>query len=245
MRVLLCALTGLGNPILESLLAWPRMSALFVITRREPGRFPHYSCAQLDAHCSSLGIPCRTDLRLDSPEGLAVVGGFKPDVLICATFHQRIPSSVLGQIGRLRLNIHSSLLPALRGPTPTNWAILRGEEETGITFHQLSEGLDEGALYAQRRLAVGNRTDGELRHALAELAAAELRDVLDKILDGELAPVAQDVTQASSFPRVATEEGLKIILQEKIPLGRLERGLTPMPGPDFLERVLRGMDEGA
>jgi len=245
MRLLLCALTGMGNHVLESLMAWPRLGELAVITRREPGPFPHYCCGQLDALCASRGIVCRTDLRLDSAEGQAFVSGFAPSVLLCATFHQRIPAGILARRALRALNVHPSLLPGYRGPTPTNWAILRGEAETGISFHQLSEGLDEGGLYAQRRLAVGERTDGELRLALAELAASEVCGVLDEVLEGRLAPVDQDVSRASWLPKVGSPEGLKILLRERPPRERLQRGLTPLPGVDFLERVLRELEEPA
>ena len=173
------------------------------------------------------------------------MAGFTPDVLLCATFHQRIPAEVLAQARRCALNIHSSLLPGFRGPTPTNWAILRGERETGVSFHQLTEGLDEGGLFTQMRLEVGQRTDGELRLALAELAAREVCGVLDGIVDGKLTPRPQDPSQAFWLPRAGSDEGLGILLRERPPKDRLLRGLSPLPGPDFLARVLRGLDESA
>lgn len=245
MRLLFCALTGMGNAVLEALLAWPRLSALAVITRQEAGPFPHYPCGQLDALCAERGIPCRTDLRLADAEGLAFAQGFAPDVLLCATFHQRIPAEMLALPTRAAVNIHPSLLPGYRGPTPTNWAILRGETETGVSFHQLSEGLDEGGLYAQKRLAIGNRNDGELRQALAGLAAGAVRGVLDEILaeepDKRLAPMPQDASQAFWLPKAGSDAGLKLLLKERPPLDRLQRGLSPLPGPEFLARVLAGL----
>ena len=245
MRVLLCALTGMGNLVLEALLAWPRCMTLSVLTRSESGLFPHYSCGHLDALCADQGIPCRTDLSLTSPEALDYMRSFKPDVLLCATFHQRVPPEVLALAGRAALNIHMSLLPAYRGPTPTSWTILRGERETGISFHQLSEGLDEGVLYAQRRMAVNGRTDGELRLALSELAAAEVCGVLDGVLGGWLTPTPQDESRAFWLPKAGSEEALTLLVGERPPLERLERGLMPQPGPDFLARVRRALADTA
>lgn len=238
MRVLLCALTGMGNHVLEALLSWPGLTELSVLTRREAGRFPHYSCGQLSELCAARGVPCRDALRLDSAEGRAFVADFAPELLLCATFHQRIPAEVLALARRAAINIHPSLLPAHRGPTPTNWAILRGEAETGVSFHELSEGLDEGGIYLQRRLAVGGRTDGELRLALAELAARELPAVLDGVLDGSLRQAPQDASLASWLPNIASEQGLALLLADPPPRERLERGLTPLPGPALLERIL-------
>lgn len=242
MRVILCALTGMGNHIFESLRTWSRLRALLVITRREPGPFPHYPCDQLDALCAGQGVACRTDLCLDSCEGRGVVEGFKPDVLLSATFHQRIPAWALAPFTPLALNIHPSLLPGYRGPTPTNWAILRGEPETGVSFHKLVKEMDAGDLYAQRRLPIGGRTDGELRLALAELAASAVCGILEEIVDGRLAAVPQDTSKSTWQPKVDSEAGFAILRQQRLSQERLKRGLTPMPGPKFLERIVRERD---
>jgi len=236
MRVLLCALTGMGNHVLEALLSWPRLTELSVLTRRETGRFPHYSCGQLSELCAARGVPCRSDLRLASSEGLEFATRFAPDVLLCATFHQRIPAEVLA-VARFAINIHPSLLPGYRGPTPTNWTILRGELETGISFHQMNEMIDEGGVYLQRRLLIGDRTDGELRQALAVLAAENLGPDLDGVIDGRLHPTPQDASKAFWLPNVSSDEGLSILIREKPRKERLVRGLTPLPGSTFVERV--------
>lgn len=238
MRILLCALTGMGNHVLEALLSWPGLTELSVLTRREAGGFPHYPCGQLSELCAARGVPCRDALRLDSAEGRAFVADFAPELLLCATFHQRIPAEVLALARRAALNIHSSLLPAYRGATPTNWAIMRGEARTGVTFHQMCGEVDAGGVLLQSALEIGGRNDGELRQALGLLAADELRRVLDGVLSGALEAVPQREDKALWLPKAWSPEGLALLSRSSIPLDKIVRGFTPFPGREFIEGIL-------
>lgn len=233
MRVLLAALTGMGNAVLEALLLSPLVDALAVVTRRESGPFPYYPCRPLEDACRDAGVACRADADLDAPAGLECVRSFAPDLLLTATYHRIVPPAVLNCAG-LAVNIHPSLLPRYKGPTPTNWAVAFGEAESGVSFHILSVQIDSGALLMQYRTPIACLTDGEVRRKLYALAGRHTSDLLAAVAAGQCAPL-QLFTAGSSHPRFASERGVGLLRKGGFVRENLVRAVTPYPGTQFLE----------
>lgn len=233
MRVLLAALTGMGNEALAALRACPLVRELVVVTRREAGPFPYYPCPQLADACREAGVECRLDADLDSPAGFDLVGAFAPDVLLTATYHRIVPRRVL-EACALAVNIHPSLLPLYKGPTPTNWAVACGEAESGASFHLLAAEIDSGHLLMQYRTPIAGLTDGEVRQRVYALAGRHTPDLLAAVAAGACAP-APMAEGGSAHPRFASERGVQLLRAGGFTRENLLRAATPYPGTQFLE----------
>ncbi len=134
MRVLLCALTGFGNKVLDALME-DRVEVVAVLTRREPGPFPHYPEENLAVYAKEKGILVLEEFTWDDVAGLIEVG--KPQMMLAATFHKIIPWRILNAVPH-KINLHPSLLPKYKGQKPIEAALERQEKEIGLTAHVLT-----------------------------------------------------------------------------------------------------------
>jgi methionyl-tRNA formyltransferase len=153
------------------------------------------------------------------------------DVAVVLAYGRILPAKVLEAPRSGCLNLHASILPRYRGAAPIQWAIMRGEETTGISLMQMDEGLDTGPVYATRELPILADDDaGSLSAKLADLAAEVVRVDLPKAVRGELALAPQDHALATFAPPLTREHAR---IDWTAPAGRIVdqiRGLSPRPG---------------
>ncbi|MFN8651978.1 MAG: methionyl-tRNA formyltransferase [Gemmatimonadales bacterium] len=129
------------------------------------------------------------------------------------------------------INVHASLLPALRGAAPIQWSILNGDETTGISIIQLEAGLDSGpVLHTIQTEVAADETGGELTERLAELGAAALIEALTLIDAGEATPVPQDHGLATFAPKVNRQTARLDWGQDAASVARVIRAFDPEPG---------------
>jgi hypothetical protein len=137
------------------------------------------------------GMPVLQPPRLRDagwPERLTAYGA---DLAVVVAFGQILSKAVLDAPTRGSINIHASLLPKYRGAAPIQWAIIRGETETGITTFQMDPGMDTGDVLLMRATAIGpEETAGELSERLARLGAETIVETLARL--DSLTPVPQD-----------------------------------------------------
>jgi methionyl-tRNA formyltransferase len=145
-------------------------------------------------------IPFSVVRSINDPSVVQAVSGLNPDLLVCCSFSQIMKSPILKTPRLAAVNIHPSLLPKYRGPLPSFWAIYNGEHESGVTFHLMQTGIDEGLILKQFSLPIDSKwNESELTSQLFELAAQQVATVLQEFLHGECTPVLQDETQATYF----------------------------------------------
>src|SRR3989304_5500371 len=101
-----------------------------------------------------LGLPILQPEKIRSPEALAALAAWAPDVIVVAAFGQILPASVLRAAPHGCLNVHASLLPRWRGAAPIQAALLHGDVETGVTIMKMDAGVDTGPILARRALAI-------------------------------------------------------------------------------------------
>jgi len=130
-----------------------------------------------------------------------------PDIAIVASYGLIIPKEVLDWPKYGCLNIHPSLLPKYRGPSPIQTAILDGQHETGVTIMKLDEKMDHGPIIAQETLPILRKGFTKLHDELARLGAKTLIDALPKYADGELKPVPQDDSKATTTKMINKDMG--------------------------------------
>lgn len=142
------------------------------------------------------------------PEFIAQLAEFAPDLFVVADFGQILAIDTLEAAVHGGINIHASLLPKYRGAAPIQWAIIEGEEETGVSIIQMNEQLDAGGILLQERVLIEpDETGGELETRLAQLGARLARDVIERLRNGRVEPLPQSTERASKAPRLNKRHG--------------------------------------
>lgn len=166
-----------------------------------------------------------------SAEVQAELAELKPDAIIVAAYGKLLPKPVLDLAPLGCLNVHPSLLPRHRGPSPVATTILNGDQVTGVTIMLLDEGMDTGPLIAQHEyLMKGNETTDQLTTALFELGGKLLEESLPQWQSGELLSEPQDESLASVTRKLVRADGLADWTLSADELETRARAFTPWPG---------------
>jgi methionyl-tRNA formyltransferase len=194
--------------------------------RRRPVVFPPVKGLALER-----GIPVIQPTTFKSSEVVDKLAGFRPELIIVTAFGFVLPPEVLSLPRFACLNIHASLLPRHRGPSPIASAILCGDELTGVTIMLMDTGLDTGPILAQQKVAISCAdTAGSLSSKLADVGARLLLQTLPGWLAGELKPQAQDGSQAT-YSKLITSGDAEIDWRLSAPeVWRRVRAYNPWPG---------------
>ena len=153
------------------------------------------------------------------------------DAGVVAAYGRILPDWMLNAPRHGCVNVHSSLLPKYRGAAPINWAIARGERETGVTIMRMDAGLDTGPVLLRRATAIGDEeTAAELTPRLAELGAESLIETLSRIERGEITPQPQNDAEATLAPILKREDGEVDWTMTAAEIFNRLRGFTPFPG---------------
>lgn len=219
-------------PALEALLeqGWP-VRAVVAQPDRPSGRHMRLTAPPVKALALRYEIPVLQPQKLRDPGFVEQLRAFAPRVIVTAAYGRILPPAVLTLPPGGCLNLHASLLPAYRGAAPIQWAIIRGETETGVTLMRMDEGLDTGSILTQRSLPIGAdvRAD-ELAADLAALAARMIGPELRRYLDGQLPEQPQDSDRATQAPMLARENGWINWSCPAAVLHNRVRGMFPWPG---------------
>jgi methionyl-tRNA formyltransferase len=137
------------------------------------------------------------------------IKSLQPIAGVLVSYGKIIPQSIIDLFTPGIINVHPSLLPKYRGPSPIESAILNGDTVTGVTIMQLSAAMDAGPLYAAKEHVLqGTETQSELYHALATVGTDLLLETLPKILTDDLQPIDQDDEKASYCQLLSKEDGV-------------------------------------
>lgn len=155
----------------------------------------------------------------------------KPDLIIVAAYGKILPPEVLDIPGFGALNVHPSLLPKFRGPSPIQNTLLEGERETGTTIILMNEKVDAGDVLSQRKSAVGeNETYPELLSRLAELSSDLLLETLPLWAERKIKPVPQDESQATYCQLIERSDGQIIWTDDTASIYNRYRAFLAWPG---------------
>jgi methionyl-tRNA formyltransferase len=181
--------------------------------------------------------------RPTDPEFLDRLRHIAPDVGVVVAYGHLLRPELLAIPRRGMVNVHPSLLPALRGAAPVEWAILNGLETTGVSIMLLDEGMDSGPVLHQlpHHIAPGT-TGGELSAHLAEMGAQALIEALALWEQGGLRPVPQDHARASFAPKLTRDTARITWDKPAAVVARQTLALDPRPGA--WSRLSNGADRG-
>lgn len=154
-----------------------------------------------------------------------------PDAVVVAAYGQILPEWFLEWPDRGCINVHASLLPKYRGAAPIHWAILEGEDETGVTIMEMEPELDTGPILLQEAVEIGALETAESLHdRLANLGARLAVEALDRMERGDVAPTPQDDDAATYASKLSKSDGRIDWSEPAEAVANRIRGLNPWPG---------------
>jgi methionyl-tRNA formyltransferase len=219
-----------------------------VVTRvpRPAGRGSRLTPTAVAEEARRRGLPLLEVETVRSGPGFDALTGRRPDVVVVVAYGEILPSAVLGLAGLGFVNLHFSLLPRWRGPSPVQRAILAGDATTGITTFVLDEGVDTGSVLERVETVVEEHEDaGALGERLARLGGETLRSSIRGWAGGSIRPRPQPVGGVTSAPKLSGEDRRIDWSMDAESIGRLVRAVAPEPGAWTVFRgahlkVLRG-----
>ena len=166
----------------------------------------------------------------------------KPDLIVVAAYGQILPKEIL-EIPKFGcLNVHPSLLPRWRGPSPIQYTILNGDEKTGITIILMDEKMDHGPILTNSKLQITNPkiTYLELHNKLAEIGDKLLLETIPRWIKGEIKPEPQDESK-TTYTKILTREDGEIDWKKSAEdLERQIRAFDPWPGSFTFWEIMKG-----
>jgi len=220
-------------PVLEAVHGGGHDVAL-VVTRPDArrGRGRRTAAPPVKRAALKLGFEVFQPGSINSTDGVARCRDCGADIGLVVAYGEILSREVLNSLPEGFLNLHASLLPKYRGAAPINWAIIRGETESGVTVQRMLPQLDAGPILAQKPVRIGpDETAGELHDRLSVLGAALVAEVLGVMDRGEpFEERAQDPALVTFAPKLTKPDGQ---VDWRRPAGEvrdLVRGLTPWPG---------------
>jgi methionyl-tRNA formyltransferase len=155
----------------------------------------------------------------------------RPDLSVVCAYGSLLKDGLLTLCPVPPLNIHPSLLPLHRGPAPVNWAVIRGDRETGVSVMHLERGMDDGPVLAQARVPVPpGASAGELERTLSATGAELLMQVIGLLKDGRAEPQVQDHGLASVNRLLEKSDGDLDFARSARELAGTVNGCDPWPG---------------
>ncbi len=223
-------------PSLQALLAHgERVVGVVTQPDKPAGRGRHPAAPAVKVLAMEHGLPLTQPEKVrNNADFLALLRSWQPDVIVVVAYGKILPREILEVPPHGCINVHASLLPRYRGAAPIQWALIRGEKETGITIMLMNEEMDAGPVLLQCPVTIGpDETFGELQQRLAHLGARCLLEALRKWQAGVLTPQPQDGAQATFAPPISKELGEINWAQPAETIACLVRGLSPSPGAYF------------
>ncbi len=230
MRVIVAAYHNMGCEGLKALIRNGfDIVAVFTYTDDKDENIWFSSVAELAAHHD---IPVYTPDDINHPLWLEKIREMKPDLLFSFYYRDLLSPALLDIPTTGCYNLHGSLLPKYRGRVPTNWAIINGETQTGVSLHAMTTGIDNGDIAGQKTVVIDSDDTAKIVMEKQVTAASTLLDeCLLKIKDGSVSATPQDEAQASYYGGRCAEDGVIDWSGSAVNVHNLVRAVTrPYPG---------------
>ena len=176
------------------------------------------------------GIEVFQPKRIKDDANVEYLKKYKPDIIIVAAFGQILPKRILDLPKYGCVNVHASLLPKYRGAAPIQWAVINGDEVTGVTTMRMDVGLDTGDMIAKREVKIAeDETGGSLFDKLAETGAQLCVDTMEMLEKGTASFTPQNNEESTHTRMITKELGNIDWTKSAVEIERLIRGLNPWP----------------
>lgn len=182
-----------------------------------------------------LGLEVITPKSINTEEVIAKIKDIKPDYIAVVAYGQIIGKELIDYMDGRMINVHSSILPKYRGAAPINWAIVKGEKESGVSIMLVGEGLDQGDILKIEKTPISEDEDaGSLHDRLMNMGAKALVEVLNDFDRYYENRTQQDENEASYYGMIKKEMGKINFTDTPEDIYNKMRGFKPWPGSYFI-----------
>ena len=232
MRVIFAGSPAFAVPCLGRLMKTAHQ-IVSVVTQpdRPAGRGLKLKACPVKEFALEQGLEVHTPEKFNTRSFRQVLSGLEVDLMVVVAYGKifRPRALALPRLGCV--NLHASLLPGYRGVAPANWAIIKGETETGVTTIFMDEGIDTGDMILSRSIPIGeDETAGELLERLSVLGAEVMAETCDLIAADRAVGIAQDDSLANYAPKLGKDDRRIRWELSAAAVHNHIRGVTPWPG---------------
>ena len=229
MKLLFAGGADISVPSLQKCAENFSVSAVLTHPDTKAGRGKKTKVNPVKAEAQRLGFPCIEAAAVDDAAANRVKE-FGPDLLVVVAYGRLFPEPFLALFPRGGINLHPSLLPKYRGPSPATAAVLNGDKVSGITIQRIASKMDAGDILLQETVPLAdNETTGTLLEKAAGPGAALLVQAIREWSDGSISPVPQDDSDATYCRLIRKEDGLIDWTADAGRIERMVRAYDPWP----------------
>ena len=231
MRVIFMGTPDFAVSTLKSLLQSKHDVVLVVTQPDKPrGRGKQVSYSPVKEVALEHDIEVFQPQRIKSEESVEYLRKYNADVMVVVAFGQILSKEILDMPKYGCINVHGSLLPKYRGAAPIQWAVLNGDEISGVTTMKMDEGLDTGDIILKKELVLAkDETAGSLFERMMALGAEACMETLDQLAEGSATFTAQNHNEATKTRLISKEMGKIDFDRSAEEIERLVRGMNPWP----------------
>ncbi len=231
MKVVFMGTPDFAVGALEAIIkAGHEVTAVVTQPDKPKGRGKEVQISAVKACALAHELPIFQPVRIKTQEAVAQLRTYEADIFVVAAFGQILSKEILDMPKYGCVNIHASLLPKYRGAAPIQWAVIDGEEETGVTIQQMNEGVDTGDILTQEIVKLdAKETGASLFDKLAVCGAELIVKTLTMIEQGNITPVKQDESKSTHAKMLSKDMGKLDFSQDAVVLERKIRGLNSWP----------------
>ncbi len=231
MRVIFMGTPDFAQGTLKALIESKHEVVLAVTQPDRPkGRGKALAYPPVKETATSAGIPVFQPEKIKTPEAVEYLRTFQPDVIVVVAFGQILSKEILDMPKYGCINVHASLLPKYRGASPIQWAVIDGEEVTGVTTMRMDEGLDTGDMILVKNYELEKKeTGGSLFDHLMDIGAQACLETLEQLEAGTASYIPQEHEKATKTGLISKELGRLNFEKPATEIERLIRGLNPWP----------------
>jgi len=230
LKVVVASSSPVAIPLISALNASSTYQLLGLLTNpdKATGRGMHVVANELAIWAKKI------DINIQKPENnddlKEIIESIKPDIVITIAYGRIIPLELLDMPKFGWINVHFSLLPRWRGAAPVQWAILSGDQETGITVFKLDKGMDTGPVYLEQATPINpNESSNDLLSRLSEIGSDLAIKSLELISEGVI-PKPQSSNGITLAPKISKNDGKIDWQQNSDQVVNRFRALSSNPG---------------
>lgn len=232
-KIIFMGTPSFSVPILQALIEDENIEVAAVVTQpdRKVGRKQILTPPPVKELALEHEIPTLQPEKLSGSSEMQQILEMNPDLLITAAYGQYVPTKLLNAPTYRSINVHASLLPKYRGAAPIHYAVLKGDDTTGVTIMYMEKVMDAGNIISQREIPITVEDDtGTLFEKLSLLGRDLLMDTLPDIFSGKNVSIEQDEAEVTFSPMISKEQEKIDWKQTATEVYNLIRALRPAPG---------------
>ena len=231
MRAVFMGTPEIAATVLKSvLLSKHEVIAVVTQTDKPKGRGHEMAFPPVKEVALEAGIPVLQPARARDEAFIAELAALQPDIILVAAYGKLLPKAILDMPKYGCINVHASLLPKYRGASPIQWAVLNGDEKSGVTIMHMAETMDTGDIILTEEVTLASdETAGTLHDKLAEIGGPLLVTAMDALETGRAPRIRQKEEEATHVKMLDKNLGNLDFSRPAVELERWIRGLNPWP----------------